>query len=71
LKAGLLPKSVGAVRTHSVAVALHEHGCDDTVQSVLQALDGKRARLDRALERWTALEDKQQAYARSRSPDRQ
>jgi ATP-binding cassette subfamily F protein uup len=43
----------------------------DTVQSVLQALDGKRARLDRALERWTALEDKQQAYARSRSPDRQ
>lgn len=41
----------------------------ERLQPVLQALDERRAELDRALERWTTLEDRQQAYVRSRTPD--
>ena len=43
----------------------------DEVQAALQALDTKRRQLDHALERWTTLEDQQQAYVRSRTPDRE
>ena len=43
----------------------------DQVQVALQALEEKRTQLDRALERWTTLEDRQQAHARARTPDRE
>jgi ATP-binding cassette subfamily F protein uup len=43
----------------------------DQVQAALQALEKTRAQLDRALERWTTLEDQQQAHLRGRTPDRE
>ena len=64
-----LEREVGALEATISAPDFYRQP-HEKVQPVLQALAEQRTQLDRALERWTTLEDQRQAYFLSRGPDR-